>query len=130
MGADIANRAQSAAHFCLQTPVPIGGFGQPILMVVAGHEADVTEITRLYHPVGLLVERVKTDVIADRADLAGGVRQFHQLGRLGTVHGQWLFADNVFSGSEDRFNLGVMREVGRGHVYDIDVLIREQLVKR
>jgi hypothetical protein len=130
MGADIAHGPERAAHLRFQPPVPVGGLGQPVLVVVAGDETDIAKLPRPHHAMRLLVQRVEADVVADGGEFARRLRDLHHLGGLFRRHRQRFLADHVLAGGEDGLHLLVMGVVGRRDMDHVDTVIGQQVVER
>ena len=127
--ADVADRAQRPAAIRLQPPVPVGLEQQPILVVAAGDEPDVSKLSRSDELVDVLVERVEADVEVDGVHLPAARRTLDQVGGLLGGHGQWLLAHHVPIRVEDASHLRVVEVVRRGDVDDLDAIVVEQLIE-
>ncbi len=127
---DVADGPERAALVGLEPPVPVGVEEQPVLEVVAGHEADVAELAGGDHLADVLVERVEPDVEVHGVHEAALRRDLDKLRRLGGRHRQRLLADDVPAGGQDLLRLGDVEVVGRGDVDDLDRRILEDGVER
>ena len=127
MGADVADRPQRAAFVGVEPPVPVGGARQPVLMVVAGDQFCLPQVG---HRLGVLVQRIKADVVADGGDFAAGFGEGDHLGGLGGGHGERLFTDHMAACGEDLLHLGVVKGVGGGDVDDLHGGVGQQVIER
>ena len=129
MRANVADRAQRPAAIRLQPPVPVGLEQQPILVVAASDEPDVSKLSRRDELVGVLVERVEADVEVDGVHLPAARCTLDEVGGLLGGHGQWLLAYHVAIRVEDESHLRVVEVVRRGDVNDLDAIVVEQLLE-
>ena len=124
---DVTDDAQRSADFRVETPVPVGVLGQPVLQVGAGDEAHRTGDSGI-HPRGrLLAERIEAGDEADGVDEAqilGGVPDFARLRRR---HRQRFLADHVLPGPQRRERLFVVAVVRRADVDGVDPVVGQHV---
>jgi len=116
VGADVGDGAKFAAEFGFKAPVPIGGIGKPVLQEAAVDEADFADGARSNKGFGLNAERVVAEVVGDATDAIGLFGERHELRGFARVHGERLFAHNVFTSAEKSRGLREMNVVGRADV--------------
>ena len=106
MRPDVADGPQRAALVRIEAPVPVGVEEQPILEVVAGHEADIAKLAGRDQLPDVLVERIEPDVEVDGVDQPAGFGERYEDGRFGGGHRQRLLADHVTAARQDPLGLG------------------------
>ena len=123
--ADVADRAQAAAHRRVEPPVPVGVQEQPVLQVAAADQVDVAQRPGAHPGRGLLDLRVEADVEVHGVHEPGALGERHELGGLARVHAERLLADDVLAGLQHRLDLRVVEVVGRREVDDVHARVRE-----
>ncbi len=130
MGADVANRAQGAALIRLQPPVPVGRFGQLILMIPPGNQPDIAQFAIRRQAVGLLVQGVEAGVVADSGNAARRLGQCGHFRRLRRSHGERFFTNYMPHGCPYLLHLRIVRYVGRSDMDDLHRRIGQQFLQR
>ena len=128
--ADVGHRPQRALAFGVESPVPVGLEQQPVLQVVPADQPRCADRPGGHLGGGVLVLGVVAQVEADGVDDAGGLRPFHQVGRLGGVDAERLLADHGQAGVDDGAGLGGVDVVRAGDVHRLQAGHGEQLVER
>ena len=88
---------------------------------------DLAQFAALDQPAQLQHGRVEPDVVVHGEDLPARRARFDDLRRLARVHGQRLFADDVFAGPQRGQRHLAVEPVGRGDVDHVHVGAGQQL---
>jgi hypothetical protein len=114
--ADVGDGAEFATEFGFEAPVPVGGIGEPVLQKAAVDEADLADGTGVDERFGLNAKRIVAKIVRDAVDTIGFFGKGDELSGFARVHGQRLFAHDVFAGADQRGGLAEMDVVGRANV--------------
>ena len=126
--ADVGHRPEPSRFLGLETPVPVGVAQQPVLVIGAGDEARLTDITIGHHRHCLVIGWIEPNVEADRVHQPGIGGTSHEIGCVLRGDRERFLTDNVFAGGKGcacLFGVGV---IGAGDVDDVDRRIGSHLL--
>jgi len=125
----VRNGSKFPTLWAIQPPIPVGGSHEPVLVIRAGYESDLSQGATADQLMRLMEYRVETNVEAGRIDHGRGSSSIDKLPTLLGIQAQRFLTDDVFAGLNRGESLRKVQIVGARDMDNINLGVPHQLLQ-